>query len=475
MNYTPSPHINPNKIFLIKRSELDGRYDPKYIEPLRLEFYTKLRNSKNVVKLKEIIKEGSYGVLPPGDSYNVNLPIKFIRATELKEDLKIDFENVYFVERKYYTKRAAIKQHDILLAVKGATIAGNKCVSFVSENVGECIVNGSIFRMQINEKANPLYVAYLLNSDLLKRQMKFNLVANNAVDYLDKSLIYNLLIPLPSIEEQEKIVALFQTAYTAKQQKEAEAKALLESIDTYLLGELGISLPEQDHSLEKRIFITKYSEVAGKRFDSYYYTNDFYQLEGQLSKSKYRYIPFSDVVQSISNGFDFRDYKDSGTPYIKVANVKPGEFDFTKIQYIDFNSSELVKKIQLKKGNLLLTRKGTFGNALALTEDYDYIISSEVFYIELKQDVVESGYLEIFLNSYIGQKQFDRIKIGAIMGSLSQEALKFMQILLPPLEKQTEIANHIQSIRSQAKALQHEATRVLEEAKREVEKMILGE
>jgi F0F1-type ATP synthase membrane subunit b/b' len=32
-----------------------------------------------------------------------------------------------------------------------------------------------------------------------------------------------------------------------------------------------------------------------------------------------------------------------------------------------------------------------------------------------------------------------------------------------------------QNIRSQAKALQHEAARVLEEAKREVEKMILEE
>lgn len=42
-------------------------------------------------------------------------------------------------------------------------------------------------------------------------------------------------------------------------------------------------------------------------------------------------------------------------------------------------------------------------------------------------------------------------------------------------EKQTEIANHIQNIRSWAKALQHKAARVLEEAKREVEKMILGE
>jgi hypothetical protein len=35
-----------------------------------------------------------------------------------------------------------------------------------------------------------------------------------------------------------------ETAYLEKRQKEAEAKAMLASIDGYLLAELGITLPE---------------------------------------------------------------------------------------------------------------------------------------------------------------------------------------------------------------------------------------
>ena len=42
------------------------------------------------------------------------------------------------------------------------------------------------------------------------------------------------------------------------------------------------------------------------------------------------------------------------------------------------------------------------------------------------------------------------------------------------MAKQTEIANHIEDIRSRAKALQQEAAQVLEAAKQEVERMILG-
>ncbi|WP_396150882.1 restriction endonuclease subunit S [Flavobacterium sp.] len=187
-----------------------------------------------------------------------------------------------------------------------------------------------------------------------------------------------------------------------------------------------------------KIFLVNRKDTEG-RLDAYFYKYEFQILDQRFNNSKYDIIPFREIIVSINNGFDFRDYKDEGTPYIKVANVKPGEFDFNKMQYIEFDSSKISKNIQLKQGNLLLTRKGTFGNALSLDQDYDYIISSEVFYIELNQSKVNSKYLEIFFNSNAGQKQFLRHSIGAIMGSLSQEAVKNLKIPLPPLPIQKEI------------------------------------
>ena len=47
-------------------------------------------------------------------------------------------------------------------------------------------------------------------------------------------------------------------------------------------------------------------------------------------------------------------------------------------------------------------------------------------------------------------------------------------IPLPPLAKQTEIANHITEIRNQAQQLQQQGKAELEQAKKEVETMILG-
>ena len=57
---------------------------------------------------------------------------------------------------------------------------------------------------------------------------------------------------------------------------------------------------------------------------------------------------------------------------------------------------------------------------------------------------------------------------------VSDNFFKRLSIPLPPIEKQTEIADHISKIRNQAKALQQQAKEELEQAKKEVETMILG-
>ena len=122
------------------------------------------------------------------------------------------------------------------------------------------------------------------------------------------------------------------------------------------------------------MFLLLKGELEG-RLDAEYYKYDYIEIMSKLKNAHYGTVIFNKILNSITNGYDFRDYKDTGTPYIKVANVKKGEFDFNKIQFIDFNSGEINKAIQLKKGNLLLTRKGTYGNAVSLDSDYDFVIS----------------------------------------------------------------------------------------------------
>ena len=280
-----------------------------------------------------------------------------------------------------------------------------------------------------------------------------------------------LEIPLLPLPEQRKIVAELDAAYAAKRAADEKATKLLASIDDMVLNELGIAkLPKPDTSLSARMFTVPAKEVVNGRLDAYYYKSSFKELGKELTRCNS--VPFGNLITEIYNGIDCRDYQDEGIPYLKVANVKPGEFSFGDLKYID--RKELgVKDIALRAGRMLLTRKGTFGNAIALSEDYDYAISSEVFCLSIKNELVDVHYLETVINSSIGRMLCDKYKIGAIMGSLSQEAVKALPIPLPDTNIQRRIASNAATIRAEARKLKADATAALDAAKRKVEAGIL--
>ena len=122
--------------------------------------------------------------------------------------------------------------------------------------------------------------------------------------------------------------------------------------------------------------------------------------------------------------------------------------------------NQVNKQVKLKSGNVLLTRKGTFGIATTVKEDLDYIISSEIFKIDLKENI-NPDFIVIVLNSSVCQRQFDRKKIGAIMGSLSQNAIKSIKIPFPPSDVQDKIISIIQNAYALKKQKENEAKTLL--------------
>jgi restriction endonuclease S subunit len=464
--YKLSSTVNPNKVFLIKSSALEGRLDPSWY--VYLKSILSFKHKK--VALKNLLLENpQYGANEIGIERNTETEPRYIRITDINDFGELEKtelgKTATIIEDKYF-----LKENDLLLARSGNTVGK----SYLHTDVGyDCFFAGYMIRFKIDtSKVLPQYIFAYTQTDFYRKWVKA-IQRTTGQPNINAEEYKSLEIPLPDTSTQKKIINIYFLFLEQKRLSEAQAAKLLASIDDYLLKELGITLPKQsENTLKSRMFVTEFSKVSGNRLDCYYYLTE--DIERKINKGNYKAVSFSTVIRSLINGFDFRDYKDSGTPYIKVANVRKGDFDFSKIQYIEWDTTEIEKAIQLKKGNILLTRKGTFGYALSLEEDLDYVISSEIFYIELKQELLNSKYLEMFFNSAIGQKQFDRIKIGAIMGSLSQEAVKALKIPLPPLSKQKEIAERITSIRHEAQKLKDKTKEAMQKASKEIEKILLG-
>jgi restriction endonuclease S subunit len=448
MSFQVSPNINENKVFLVKRSDLKDRFDPSFYTTEKKKFFSKLHRSSNVVPLKTIILNGSYGILPPGDSYDLLHQVSLLRATNLMPDLEVDFGSTVKVDDNYFShNRARLRNKDVLIAVKGATIASKKCIAYVDIAPEKTILNGSIFHFQVKRHVNPKFVAYMLDLELTKRQMKYNLVANNAIDYLDKPLIYGLLVFNPSKEEQNKIVTKMDQAYAVKKRKEAEASRLLDSIDDYLLNELGVKSSENKEKIVKYlIFCRKIKEISGKRFDPLYYSGDIYKF---IENSKYSFEYISEITNYMKSGFasgkQNQSFDDSDIIQIRPTNISnEREFVFEKNIYID--KCELINKKYdiLQYDEVLFNNTNSqelVGKCVLFDLDGYHFCSNHITRLSINKDKVIPRYLTYILNLYQRKKVFFKICTNwNNQSGVNADVLGQVKVPVPPLEKQNEIA-----------------------------------
>lgn len=145
--------------------------------------------------------------------------------------------------------------------------------------------------------------------------------------------------------------------------------------------------------------------------------------------------------------------------YLRVSEIKPFEIDLSDTKFI--HSSEVSKDVQVKEGDLLVTRKGSFGFAVVASKKVENsIISSEVFKINLK-DRKNAKFIEIWFNTNSGQQVFDRVKTGGIMGHITQVVLKNLFIPLPDKKTQSEIITFFETAYDSKKQKEAEAAELL--------------
>lgn len=481
------------QIFIRKFSEVSGgRFSVESYQDTIYLLNKKLKNL-NFQKLKSVILESNYGILPPGNCYNENNPVVFIRATELKEDLQIDFNRAFKVPQEFLTSRVSLQKGDILIAVKGATIGSKKSIAFVNDEIKNTIFNGSIFRIRAdNSKIIPKCLAYILDSEILKKQCKANLIANNGVDYLDKEVLQNLFIPNLDFTTQQKIIDIMDKAYKNKKEKENKAKELLDSIDDYLLNELGIVLPKlEDKDIKTRIFIKKFSDLSHSRFDANYHQSYYKELENALEKTKYNTKILKELVIKICSGhWGYDAPQNDDKKYKKCLVIRSTEFDNnfglsiekssrTKYRYIE---KENLENLNIKLGDILIEKSGgsenqPVGRVGFITKnllDKKICFSNFISKISLK-DIVYKEFIFYYLNTIHSIKLIQKFQSQTNgIRNLNIDKYLNLKIPLPPLTVQEKMAKEITKRKAKALALQNEAKELLEQAKKEVEYLILA-
>lgn len=431
---------------------LGDRLDAQQFHPERLSMIRRLKTI-TCCKLKEVAKN-----------------VKTVTTCLSNEDVYIGLENVTCGTGEYIpgikesiSTAAVFKKGDILFSKLRPYL--NKV--YLAEFSGK-----SSTEFYILEATNilPEYLAIILRSDIIIAQTK-HLVTGNTLPRLQTSDIENLLIPYPSSTFQQKIVDLYTAAQNAKLQKDKEAKELLVSIDDYLLEALSIN-PSQEVSSES-VFTKRMSEMIGNRLDVSFYKDRFEMVSGIYPNKRLSSIVdidptirFTGLADDTPISFIPMECIDDTFGEVKeqretmIAQTK----GYTKFEENDLLWAKITPCMQ--NGKSAIARNLTNGVGCGSTEYYvirpktdDLII--DYVYLLLRHHAV----LKAAQNSFGGSAGQQRV---------SSQYMKSIVIPHPPIDVQKSIIETVTHKKERAKQLQNEGSKVLEEAKATIEKMILG-
>ena len=156
-----------------------------------------------------------------------------------------------------------------------------------------------------------------------------------------------------------------------------------------------------------------------------------------------------DVTKKIDVGFvgamsaEYTD--DIGAPVLlQTRNIKEFIVDDADVIHINRLFHDFLCKSQIHRGDILIARSGSFGNA-AIWLKRDIVNSSDIIIVESDASQIDACYLVALLNSRFGRLQLERFASGAVQGHVNLTILENLKI--PVFDKifQKEVAKMVES------------------------------
>lgn len=463
--------VNKMECFTVYADEVEGRIDPHFYRPELIKTYKKLYAGKHEIKQ---VKDFSKVICGPfGSSIKVKdykgSGVPLVRIANINENQELTQENTIFITEELAQKLKSykVKKDDLIISQRGTLGLIVKITDFFDGG----IISANFIAIKNLKGILPDYLKVFLSSQYGQMQL-VRRTSGQVQTKITTDDIKSLIIPLPPLETQNKIIQLMDAAYSSKKSKEFEAQKLLDSINDYVLDELGIKLPELK---DKMTYVVYADDVKGKRIDAYYYQPKFEEVEKAIKNGKFEVKELKEFITKIHYGASVKnEYVDKGIPLLRIMNLKPNKFDLRDIVKLPESMKKDLGNAFVKEGDLLISRSGTVGIVSVVPKEADGFAFGSFMIKFCLNDKVNKNYISAWLNTKLQKLLTEREKIGAIQGNITIGTIENLKIPLPPLPNQNKIADEVKARMQKAEQLQKEAKEELEKAKAEVEKIILG-
>lgn len=317
---------------------------------------------------------------------------------------KADFGELYPQIRVYCSQPTKIaEKDDILLSVRAPVGPTNLAPCKV------CIGRG-LTAIRPSAILNLKYILYFFRCFEAQLQQKGTGTTFKAIT---QDVVKNLVIPVPSISEQERIVARIEELFSQLDSGVETLKKAKQQLAVYRQA----VLKEAFQGYPQQIQLNKISHV----------------ITGYAFKSKM----YSEYGQYV---------------VVKIGNVKPFRFDFSRdFTHTMEDSKEILRRYLLKDGDCLITLTGTrgkrdYGFVVMVDGQTNLLLNQRVAALRFNQSLAFPKFFQYYLSSPLFRNSFFSYETGNVgQGNVGIKALSEPMVVCPPIEKQREITKQIES------------------------------
>lgn len=185
------------------------------------------------------------------------------------------------------------------------------------------------------------------------------------------------------------------------------------------------------------------SQLEGqKRIDAEYYQPEYCKLRHKLSQIRTKRIKELSTSVVSFGAYSLCNYiiwREKGIPYLNVENIREGYIDWEGVKYIDKDVHEILRKSQVKEGQVIITMAGTIGNAaVAYKLPKEANSNQATAKITLKTGA-SPFFLAAFLNSYFGKKQTEWEIVTSVQPNIFLWQIKNIRVPMVSKEIENEV------------------------------------
>ena len=250
------------------------------------------------------------------------------------------------------------------------------------------------------------YFYYWFSKNFFAEVAKYT--AKSSVDSVRRQMIAGMVIPLPSIEEQQKIVGI------------------LSDIDTLITNLQKLICKKKDiRQGTMQMLVT-----GKKRLDGF--SGDWVKIN--LAKN-------SRLKARIGwQGLTTAEYLNEGYSYlITGTDFKGGRINWSGCHYVDYDRYAQDPNIQVSNGDLLLTKDGTIGKVAYISDlDRPATLNSGVFVVKPITNAYTAHFMFYVLESSICKDFLQQLSAGSTINHLYQKDLVKFDLYVPPTTEEQE-------------------------------------